>query len=134
MNNGEREFNAMLTSVERELTDIKTSHQHPLGSLDFYQKKQAVTVNLDYSYGFYNKTFWIDITIQTPSVAPPIVQVGWDIPNGFNYMDLFEYQINATYSVWSYKLNLGSPDLDSATFNVSAVASLPILSISTRGV
>lgn len=132
MNNGEREFNELITSCERELTNLKTSHQHPLGSLNFYQTTQVLNITLTDSYGVYDALFWVDITINTPDVTPPIVQIGWDTPQGFKYIDLFEYKINNSYSVWSYKLYLQSPSLTSAQLSVTAISSLPIISISYR--
>ena len=132
MNSGDREVDAMITSMERELTALKTSHQRPLGSLDFFTKTEDLNITLDSQYGTYTKTFWVDVTIQTPEVTPPIVQIGWDIPTGFNYVDLFEYSINANYNVWSYKLWLQSPTISSTTLKVTATSSLPINSISWR--
>jgi len=132
MNNGEREFNESLVSVEKELTALKTAHIHPLGSINFYTKTETIEVTLEDLYGTYYKDFWVDVTIQMPSVKPPIVQVGWDVPAGFGYMDLYEYSINATYTVWSYRLSLMSPTQSSASFPVTAVSAMPIESISYR--
>ena len=132
MNSGDREIDAMITSMERELTALKTSHQRPLGSLDFFTKTEDLSITLDYSYGSYSKSFWVDVAIQTPEVTPPIVQIGWDIPTGFNYVDLFEYSINANYNVWSYKLWLASATIGSTTLKVTATSSLPISSITWR--
>ena len=132
MNNGEREFNQLLTSVEKELTALKTAHQHPLGSINFYTLTQNISVTLSENYGVYDKMFWVDITVASSSVAPPIVQVGWDVPSGFNYIDLYEYSINASYTTWSYKLYLQSPTKTSASFNVTATSSMQIQSITYR--
>ena len=132
MNSGDKEIDAMITSMERELTALKTSHQRPLGSLDFFTKTEDLNITLDSQYGTYTKTFWVDVTIQTPEVTPPIVQIGWDIPTGFNYVDLFEYSINANYNVWSYKLWLQSATISSTTLKVTATSSLPIGSITWR--
>jgi len=132
MNNGEREICELITSCERELTALKTSHRHPLGSLDFYQQSETLSLSLTQEYGTYDILFWLDVTIETPTVTPPIVQIGWDVPNGFNYVDLYEYNINDSYSVWSYKLFLQSPTISTASFKVTAVSSLPIVSITQR--
>lgn len=132
MNNGEREVNALITSCEKELTNLKTSHQHPLGSLNFYTKTQTLNITLSSSYGVYDALFWLDVKINTPDVTPPIVQIGWDTPPGFKYIDLFEYNINSAYSQWSYKLFLQSPSQTSAQLTVTALSSLPINSISYR--
>lgn len=133
MNSGDREIDAMITSMEREITALKTSHQRPLGSLDFFTKTEDLNITLDSQYGTYTKTFWVDVAIQTPEVTPPIVQIGWDIPTGFNFVDLFEYNINANYNVWSYKLWLQSATIGSTTLKVTATSSLPISSITWRG-
>ena len=132
MNNGEREINELITSCEKELTALKTSHRHPLGALNFYNKQETLDITLTEEYGAYDALFWVDVTIATPDVTPPIVQIGWDVPTGFNYVDLFEYSINASYSVWSYKLFLQSPTQTTASLKVSAVSSLPIQSINYR--
>lgn len=132
MNNGEREFNELLTSCEKELVALKTAHKRPLGSLNFYTLTQSITVSLSQQYGTYNALFWVDVNIETPDIIPPIVQVGWDTPSGFNYIDLYEYSVNASYSTWSYKMFLQSPSVSSATFNVTATSSLKILSIQSR--
>lgn len=132
MNNGEREINELITNCEKELTNLKTSHQHPLGSLNFYTKTETLNIPLSSSYGVYDALFWLDIKIATPDVTPPIVQIGWDTPPGFKYIDLFEYNINASYTEWAYKLFLQSPTQTSAQLTVTAVSSLPINSISYR--
>ena len=132
MNSGEHEIDAFIKSCERELTNLKTSHPHPLGSLNFYQQTEVLNVPLSESYGTYTAVFWVDVTIQTPDVTPPIVQIGWDTPPGFKYIDLFEYKINDNYSVWSYRLFLQSTTQQSAQLSVTATSSLPISSISYR--
>ena len=132
MDNGERELNELITSCEKELTALKTAHRHPLGALNFYNRQETLNITLTEEYGAYDALFWVDVTIDTPDVTPPIVQIGWDVPDGFNYVDLFEYSINNSYSVWSYKLFLQSPTITSANLKVSALSSLPIQSISYR--
>ena len=132
MNSGERQIDSMITSMERELVALKTAHKHPLGSLDFFTKTEQLQLTLPEQYGTHYLLFWVDVTIQTPEITPPIVQIGWDIPQGFNYVDLFDYNMNATYSTWSYKMSLASPTISSATFNVTATSSLPVQSITWR--
>jgi len=132
MNNGEREFNSLLVSVEKELTALKQSHRHPLGAIDFYTSTQTINVSLSLNYGVYDKMFWVDVKVKTPEVKPPIVQVGWNVPSGFNYIDLFEYNISADYATWSYKMYLQSATENTASFNVTATSSLPIESITYR--
>ena len=87
MNNGEIEFDSLINDIDKELRDLKTAHRRPLGSLDFFTLKQSVTVNLTYEYGYYYRDFWIDVTIETPEVTPPIVQTGWDVPSNFSRID-----------------------------------------------
>lgn len=132
MNSGDREFSDMITFCEKELTALKTSHMHPLGSLNFYTKRESITVNLSESYGVYAVMFWLDVKIETPTVTPPITQVGWDVPAGFVDIDLFEYTVDASYSTYSYRMFLQSPTQTSATFAVSALSSMPVQSISAR--
>ncbi len=132
MNNGEREFNELLTSVEKELTALKTSHKHPLGSIDFFTKTETISVSLSQQYGIYAYMFWVDVHVEAPTVTPPIVQIGWDVPSGFNYIDLYDYDISDSYATWSYKMFLQSPSVSSASFKVTATSSLPIISIQSR--
>lgn len=132
MNNGEREFDSLIKSMEAEVLDLKTAHERPLGALDFFSLTETINVELEYSLGSYWKDFWIDVTIQASDIKPPICQVGWDNPPNFIPMDLLEYNINADYSVFSYKLTVGSPTETSASFKVTAVSSMPVYSISLR--
>lgn len=127
-------FDEMIKFVDKELTNLKTAHLRPLGALDFFHMSKTLTVNLSdpYNIGYYNAVFWIDVTIKQPDIIPPIVQTGWNIPNGFSRMDLYEYAVSSDYSVWSYKLTLESSSTNSASFLASAVSSVPILSIGTR--
>lgn len=131
MNN---QFDDMMKFVDTELTNLKTAHYRPLGALDFFHLSRSVTVSLSdpYDIGSYYADFWIDVTIQQPDIVPPIVQTGWDIPSGFARMDLYQYAVSNDYSVWSYKLSLASTTIQSASFLVSAVSSVPILSIGVR--
>lgn len=131
MNN---QFDEMMKFVDTELTNLKTAHYRPLGALDFFHLSRTVTVSLSdpYNIGYYYATFWLDVTIKQPDIVPPIVQTGWNIPSGFQRMDLYEYTVSNDYSVWSYKLTLDSPTLQSASFLASAVSSVPILSIGVR--
>lgn len=132
MNDGEREFDSMIKSMESEVLNLKTAHERPLGALDFFSLTETIEVELDYSGGSYGKDFWIDVTIQASNIKPPICQVGWDNPPNFIPMDLLEYNISSDYSVFSYRLTADSPTEDSAVFKVTAVSSMPIQSISLR--
>lgn len=135
MNNGEREFNEMLAWMESEILALKTAHQRPLGALDFFEQTTTLDLVLnDTGYGSYTKTFWLDVTIQMPDVKPPIVQVGWDLPAGFSYVDFYESTTTDDYDVWSYKLSLTSPTIVNVPFKVSALSSLPIISITARNI
>lgn len=134
MSSGNSQFDEMVKFVDNELTNLKTAHLRPLGALDFFHLAKTVTVQLvdQYNIGYYYKDFWIDVTIRQPDTIPPIVQTGWNIPNGFNRMDLYEYAVSGSYNVWSYRLSLSSSSISSASFLVSAVASVPILDIRVR--
>lgn len=125
-------FDELIKFVDRELTNLKTAHTRPLGALDFFRLSKTIDVNLSNQYGYYYTDFWLDVTIKQPDVVPPIVQTGWDIPAGFSRMDLYQYSVSNNYSVWSYRLSLQSSSLSTASFLVSAVASVPIVSIGVR--
>lgn len=132
MNDAEREISQMLIDAEKELTALKTAHQRPLGALDFFSLTQQIIVDLEYSYGAYDRTFWIDVKIQESDVKPPICQVGWDDPPNFIPMDLWESNISDDYTTFSYKFYIGSPDQARAVFNATAISSMPIVSITRR--
>lgn len=127
------QFDEMIKFVDRELTDLKTAHIRPLGALDFFHLDSTVNVTLQQIGGIsYYKEFWVDITIRQPDALPPIVQIGWNIPDGFAWMDLYDFQVTADYTRWSYQMALTSPDKESASFLVSVVSSVPIVSIGVR--
>lgn len=127
------QFDDMIKFVDRELTDLKTAHLRPLGALDFFHLAQTVSVSLQQIGGVsYYKDFWVDVTIKQPDALPPIVQIGWNIPDGFGWMDLYDFSVSSDYTRWSYQMALTSPDRDSARFLVSAVSSVPIVSIQIR--
>lgn len=130
--NGEYEFDKLILETEREITNLKTAHKRPLGSLDFFSQTKSFNLTLPEQYGFHFLTFWFEVTVATPDVAPPIVQVGWDTPPGFLYIDLYESKVNSSYTVWSYKLNLASETISSTTFKATATSSLPIQSMTVR--
>ena len=129
---GDQEYDKLIKFIDNEITNLKTAHERPLGALDFFHYSKTVTVNLQNTYGYYYLDFWLDVTIKTPDATPPIVQTGWNVPSGFVRMDLYEYAINADYTKWSYRLVLDSSSQSTATFKVSVVSSLPIVSIGTR--
>lgn len=127
------QFDDMIKFVDRELTDLKTAHLRPLGALDFFHLAQTVSVSLQQIGGVsYYKEFWVDVTIERPDALPPVVQIGWNIPDGFGWMDLYDFSVSSDYTRWSYQMALTSPDTDSASFLVSAVSSVPIVSIQVR--
>ena len=130
MNNAEREYNQLLSSMESEVLALKTAHERPLGALNFFTKRENFNVNLTEQYGVYVATILITVSIATPAVKPPIVQTGWDTPAGFLNVDFIEFNVSSDYSTWSYKLRLLTTNaLASATMKVSTLSSQPINSI-----
>ena len=132
MNDGEYEFDRMLKSMENEVLALKTAHQRPLGTLNFFRKDLSFNVEIaagDYSVGFY-----IDITIATPSVIPPIVQAGWNVPSGFFETTFEGMNTSGDYSVWTYALSLSNDNSAAQTINIKtmALSSQPIIGISWR--
>ena len=117
--------------LKRELTALKTAHDRPLGTLDFFHESRTFTVNLTESYGIYMATFNIIVQTETPTVVPPIVQTGWDTPNGFYRVDFLDFSVNNLYNQWVYKLQLISPGtvITSADMKVVSISSQPITSI-----
>lgn len=116
-----------LKEVDRELTALKTAHQRPLGTLDFLQKSSEFTVNLD-SYGAASIN--VTVTIETPTVTPPIVQTGWSVPQNCYSVDLTAFNTSANYSQWTYKLSINTyPAVASANMKITALSSQPIQSI-----
>lgn len=117
--------------LKRELTALKTAHDRPLGTLDFFHESRTFTVNLTESYGIYMATFNIIVQTKTPTVVPPIVQTGWDTPNGFYRVDFLDFSVNNLYNQWIYKLQLISPGtvITSADMKVVSISSQPITSI-----
>lgn len=120
-----------LKRLKRELTALKTAHDRPLGTLDFFHESRTFTVNLTESYGIYMATFNIVVQIETPTAIPPIVQTGWDTPNGFYRVDFLDFSVNNLYNQWIYKLQLISPGtvITSADMKVVSISSQPITSI-----
>lgn len=116
-----------LKEVDRELTALKTAHQRPLGTLDFLQKSIDFTVNLgSYGYASINVT----VTIDAPTVTPPIVQTGWSVPQNCYSIDLLAFNTSADYSQWTYELSIITyPALSSASMKITALSSQPIQSI-----
>ena len=127
--NNEYEFAKYLKDIENEITNLKTAHQRPLGALSFFEQNFDFTVNLSYSVGVYIATFNVIVKIATPSVKPPIVQTGWDIPAGFYSVDFLDFNVDSNYETWTYKLQLLSPTTTTANFKVKALSSQPIESI-----
>ena len=129
MYNGEYEFDTMLKSMEREVLDLKTAHQRPLGALNFFSKQDTFTITLNYIYGTYYREFYIIVKVTKPIAHPPIVQTGWDTPPNFFLVELLEYSISADYTTWTYKLDLLSDTESTANFKVGVKSSQPIESI-----
>lgn len=126
MNDAEREYTQLIKSIEDEVLNLKTAHQRPLGVLNFFRKTQDITVTSDaYGYAEFN----VVVKIATPTVVPPIVQTGWNIPSGFYVVDTSKVTINYNYDTWTYRLVLTQPSAFTTTLNVSVISSQPIESI-----
>lgn len=129
MNAGEQDFEQLLRQMEAEILALKTAHQRPLGALNFFQDSETFTVPLSESYGTYLADIKVTVTIDTPTVVPPIVQPGWDIPNGFYTVWFSGVTVSADYKTWIYNLTLTSVSAGTATMRAGAISSQPIQSI-----
>lgn len=119
-----------IKKIKRELTNLKTAHDRPLGTLDFFNKSINFTVNLTSSYGVYVATIDVVVNVETPTVTPPIVQTGWDTPSGFLYVEFMNLTISNDYSSWTYKLQiLTTSSTATATMKVGCISSQKIESI-----
>lgn len=133
MNNGEREIDDLLTEMEKEVTNLKTAHQRPLGALNFFKKSEQFTIPLQSLAGTYIANFNLIVKIATPTTTPPIVQAGWDTPANFFRVERTEMAISADYSTYTYKLRLQTQtSLVSAIFKAQAISSQPIQSITVE--
>lgn len=128
MNDGEYEYATMLKEMENEVLALKTAHQRPLGTLNFFQKSQTFTLNI--SAGDYGIDFTITVKIAEPTAKPPITQVGWEIPSGFYDVTIVNMSVNGDYDTWTYELFLNSDEYaHTVSFKVGVVSSQPIISI-----
>lgn len=120
-----------MKQIKRELTALKTAHQRPLGTLDFFSDSSTFTVNLSESGGTYLATINVIVTIADPTVTPPIVQTGWDTPQGFYRVQFLDFSVNTSFTQWTYKLELNSAGstITSATMKVTSISSQPVQSI-----
>ena len=119
-----------IKKIKRELTNLKTAHDRPLGTLDFFNKSINFTVNLTSAYGVYVATIDVVVNVETPTVTPPIVQTGWDTPSGFLYVEFMNLTISNDYSSWTYKLQiLTTSSTATATMKVGCISSQKIESI-----
>ena len=123
---GAQEFANKLNFIERELTALKTAHRHPLGSMNLYQKRQNVSLPDGFAY----------ITVKVAKADyTPIVQFAIDkvnINGGLNDVSVSISNDNTTYE-WIYEVfpNVGQSQVNTT---VSVVASVEVLSITTRGI
>ncbi|WP_407457172.1 hypothetical protein [Fibrobacter sp.] len=130
MHNGEYQIDRYIKEMEDEVLALKTAHQRPLGTLDFFKKSLSFTVNLSESYGVYAVDFIVVVKIATPTTKPPIVQCGWSTPTGFLKVDFLDFSVSSDYETYSYKLELlTSQTIDSANMNFTALSSQPIISV-----
>lgn len=129
MNDQEREFVNLIDSMEREVLELKTAHQRPLGTLNFFQ--QDINFNVNIASGSYGVQFYFVVEIETPSAKPPIVQVGWEIPNGFYDVSVVNMNVNSNYTIWTYTLGLyNNGAAQTVNFKAGAISALPIKSLS----
>lgn len=130
MNDGEREYVQMLTSMEQEVLNLKTAHQRPLGTLNFFKSSSTFTIPLvDYG-GSYSADIAVVVIIATPSITPPIVQTGWSVPASFYTVDLINFSVSGDYTTWTYTLFLQSTSVSSPQLTISALSSQPVEAIS----
>ena len=129
MYNGEVELDKMVKDMEGEILALQTAHQRPLGALNFFRKSVDIPVNLTSAYGIYSADIYITVKVKKPSVKPPIVQLGYDVPAGFYTVWFYGVETDTDYETWTYELSLDSPTISSTTLKVGAVSSQPIESI-----
>ena len=129
MNDQEREFVNLIDNMEREVLELKTAHQRPLGTLNFFQKN--VSFNINMSAGGFGASFNLIVNVATPTAKPPIVQMGWEIPSGFYDVSVMNMSVNGDYTVWTYELFLANIDGTAKTvnFNAGAISAQPIESL-----
>lgn len=127
--NSEREFNNSLKKIKSEILYLKTAHQRPLGALDFFEDSVSFDVTLSEYYGIYSANITVTVTIDIPAVTSPIVQTGWEVPNGFYSVFYYGASVSEDYSTWTYDLTLTSTSATSASMKVGAISSQPIESI-----
>lgn len=129
MNNGEYEYAQTIKDIETEILALKTAHQRPLGTLNFFQK--SATLSISITAGSYGREFNVIVKISSPSVKPPITQVGWEIPAGFYDVSVINMTANANYDTWTYRLFLNNDgSAQTVSFRVGVISSQPIISIS----
>lgn len=129
MNNGEYEFDKYLKAMEDEVLNLKTAHQRPLGTLNFFIKTIQFTISLNYEYGSYYRQFKIVIKNDSPIAKPPIIQPMIDTPSGFYFTSIDDSSVDANYTTWTYTLSLTSMSISSAIIKFGIISSQPIDSI-----
>ena len=133
MNDAEYEYAKMLTSMEKEVLDLKTAHLRPLGALNFFYKQETLTIPLTYSYGMYEAEVYIRTSVEPAGAGAPIVQIGWDRIDHV-MSELFDFTISGDYSSWTYRVWIYSNSANSVNLPVSVISSQPINSISWENV
>jgi len=131
MNDQERQFDNLIKKMEREVRDLKTAHQRPLGALDFYLDTLSFDVNIQ--SGAYGVSFYVDVQLKEPTAKPPIAQIGYNIPNGFYDVSVMSRSVDAKYTTWTYRLMLSNNgSAQTVNIRVGAISAQPILGISWR--
>lgn len=128
MNDGEYEYARMLKEMENEVLALKTIHQRPLGTLNFFHLSETFTLTI--GAGEFGVAFTIIVKTAEPVAKPPLAQVGWDIPSGFFDVTIVNMSMNMDYDTWTYELYLSSDgSAQTVTFKVGVISSQPIISI-----
>ncbi len=128
MYDGERQYAETLNEIESEILALKTAHQRPLGTLNFFQK--SATLSISIPANSYGRDFYVVVKIETPTTKPPITQIGWEIPSGFYDVSIINMTVNGNYDTWTYELFLNNDgSAQTVSFRVGAISSQPITSI-----
>ena len=134
MNNGEKQIDDELRFIEKELTNLKTAHQRPLGTLDFFHKTERLSVKLDNPGGSpdYFGYFWVDIELEESAIKPPICQLAYDVPIGSGEASLWDTVISSDYKTFSYRFFFVDSPTQYGPFDVQTVSSIPVKNVSVR--
>ena len=129
---GAQEFVNKLNFIERELTALKTAHNHPIGAISFNRKDQTLNITLnDLGYGFWQSEFAIVVKVSS-SDNTPIVQVGFD-SSGATFTNL-NSGVRANNTEFWYNFNAYSMAGANCSMSFTVISSVDIDSIIKTGV